>query len=206
MRIVCISDTHERHDELVLPAGDILVHAGDFTFRGDRHAVEDFNAWLGTLPFKHKIVIAGNHELTFESDPGAYEPLITNALYLRDREVTVEGLRIYGSPWTPEFFDWAFMKKRGPELAAVWAGVPPGMDILVTHGPPMGIGDRLLNGECVGDAQLLDAIRVRRPRFHVCGHIHCGHGERTAEATRFINAAICDEAYRAVQAPIVIDA
>ena len=66
LTIVCISDTHTNHHKMLIPNGDIQLHAGDFTLRGFPDEVENFNNWLKTLPHKHKIVIAGNHELTFD--------------------------------------------------------------------------------------------------------------------------------------------
>src|SRR5262245_57714244 len=140
-RIVCISDTHTRHEELEMPPGDILVHAGDLTDLGDETDVVDFDRWLGTLPYPHKIVIAGNHDFLFERDPVRARRLITNAVYLQDSEVEVEGLRFWGSPWQPWFYDWAFNLARGEPLAAKWRLIPEQTDVLITHGPPAGICD-----------------------------------------------------------------
>jgi Icc-related predicted phosphoesterase len=205
MRIVCISDTHSRHGELRLPEGDALIVAGDFTKRGTREQIESFDRWLGTLPHRHRIVIAGNHDFAFEDVAGA-RAWITNATYLQDEEVTVEGLRIYGSPWQPRFFDWAFNLDRGAPLRAMWAKIPTGVDVLVTHGPPRGILDRTSRGEDVGCDDLRDAVLDRiRPRLHVFGHIHEAHGELVNDGVRFVNACTCDLAYVASQPPIVVD-
>merc|ERR1712227_46222 len=61
-RIVCVSDTHNRHLNLDIQPGDIFIHAGDITQRGTLHELEAFNEWLATLPHKHKVVIGGNHD------------------------------------------------------------------------------------------------------------------------------------------------
>jgi predicted phosphohydrolase len=103
MRLVLISDTHQRHDRLVVPDGDVLVHAGDFSTRGGVEEVARFNAWLGTLPHKHKVVIAGNHDFLFEREPVLARSMLTNATYLEDSGVTIEGVRFWGSPWQPRF-------------------------------------------------------------------------------------------------------
>ena len=66
LRFVAISDTHNKHADLVVPPGDVLIHAGDVTWGGTLAEVEAFNAWLGTLPHKHKIVVAGNHDFAFD--------------------------------------------------------------------------------------------------------------------------------------------
>ena len=101
MCIVCLSDTHSRHDRIRVPPGDVLVHAGDATMAGRVEEIAAFNHWLGALPHRHKILIAGNHDWLFETDPALAESLITNAVYLRDSCVTIEGVKFYGSPWQP---------------------------------------------------------------------------------------------------------
>src|SRR6185503_8511517 len=98
---VCLSDTHDLHDRIAVPEGDLLLHAGDATMHGARGQIADFDAWLGTLPHPHKVVIAGNHDFLFERDPAAARRLVTNAVYLEDSGVTIGGLRIWGSPWQP---------------------------------------------------------------------------------------------------------
>lgn len=204
MRIVCISDTHSRHDAITIPDGDVLVHAGDATGRGKRAEIEAFDAWLGKLPHKHKVVIAGNHDFAFERDAQA-RTWIRHATYLQDEEITVAGLRIYGSPWQPRFFDWAFNLDRGRQLGEVWAKIPAGLDVLLTHGPPFGILDRCADGRQVGCEDLLEAVRLKRPRLHVFGHIHEAYGTERQGDTTFVNACNCDLAYDPIQAPIIID-
>ena len=211
MKVVCLSDTHDRHADLTVPDGDLLVHAGDFTGHGERDAIERFDAWLGTLPHAEKIVIAGNHDFLFERSPREARALITNAVYLEDEaHTTTSGLRVWGSPWQPWFFDWAFNLRRGAPLKAKWDLIPEGTDLLVTHGPPMGIGDEIVsrilrNKEHVGCADLLEAVERLKPRLHVFGHIHEGHGVTVRGATTFVNASSCDRAYRPVNPPIVVD-
>ena len=120
IRIVAISDTHGLHRHLQVPPGDILVHAGDITGRGQLDQVVDFNEWLGGLPHRHKVVIAGNHDFCFEQQPLESAALLTNCIYLFDKAITLDGLCFYGSPWQPWFYDWAFNLGRGPELQAKW--------------------------------------------------------------------------------------
>jgi predicted phosphohydrolase len=205
MRIVCLSDTHDLHRELQVPDGDLLLHAGDATMKGTPAQIEAFDRWLGTLPHPHKVLIAGNHDWAFERTPALARGLIRNARYLEDEETAVGGLRIWGSPWQPWFFDWAFNLERGPAIAAKWALIPDGIDVLVTHGPPLGILDRTSRGEDVGCADLLAAVQRVRPRVHVFGHIHEGYGTLERDGTRFVNASNCTERYRPVQPPIVVD-
>ena len=204
MRIVCISDTHNLHDRLVVPDGDVLVHAGDATSRGAERDLRAFDAWLATLPHRHKLVIAGNHDFGFERDAAAAR-WIAHATYLQDRAVTLEGVTFYGSPWQPAFYDWAFNLPRGAPLRAVWDRIPTGTDVLITHTPPHGVLDRTVGGEHVGCEELALAVARVRPKLHVFGHIHEGYGVLERDGTRFVNASTCDVRYRPVQAAVVVD-
>lgn len=204
MRLVCLSDVHSRQAEVVVPDGDLLIVAGDLTKRGGRPEIEAFDRWLATLPHPHKVVIAGNHDFAFEIDPEA-RSWIRHATYLQDEEVTIGGLRIWGSPWTPRFFDWAFNLDRGEPLRRVYDRIPTGIDVLVTHGPPRGILDRAFRGEDVGCDDLRDAVERIRPRLHVFGHIHEAYGQVVREGTRFVNACSCTLSYVPSQPPIVVE-
>ena len=202
MRLVLISDTHNQQQKLDLPAGDVLIHAGDFTMAGKRNEIEAFGDWLGNQRFAAKIVIAGNHDFLFEREPEAARSLLpAEVLYLQDSETTVKGLRFWGSPWQPWFYDWAFNLPRGEEIAAKWALIPEGIDVLITHGPPLGTADRTVNGDDAGCADLAKAIDLMKPRLCVFGHIHEGYG---VYGNR-INACICDEKYRLANKPVVVD-
>ncbi len=190
---------------LTIPEGDVLIHGGDFTSRGSVHDVIDFNTWLGTLAHPTKIVIAGNHDFLFERDPGLARSLLTNATYLEDSGTTVGGLAVWGSPWQPRFFDWAFNLDRGAPLEAKWNLIPAATDVLVTHGPPMEILDRTRRGEPVGCEALARAVLRVKPKLHVFGHIHEGYGELVRDGIRYVNACSCDERERLVNAPVVVE-
>src|ERR1700744_4768458 len=135
MRLVIISDTHGQHDQIKdMPEGDILIHAGDFMNSGtDLQEVTSFNRWLGEQHFKYRIVCAGNHDKVFESDPGTAKSLLTNTHYLENSGITLDGLRFWASPYTPEFFDWAFMYPRGTAAEKYWDQIPENLDVLITH-------------------------------------------------------------------------
>lgn len=209
MRFVCTSDTHTKHSSLPIPDGDVFLHAGDFTRRGELSDVADFDRFLAGLPHKHKIVIAGNHDFAFEREPEKARALLKHCTYLQDGEVTVEGVRIYGSPWQPWFMDWAFNLRRGAEIKAKWDLIPDDVQILVTHGPPLGIGDLVVRpagrGERVGCRDLLEAVERVKPAYHVFGHIHEGYGITKGSPTTFVNASMCDEFYDPVNPPLVFD-
>jgi Icc-related predicted phosphoesterase len=205
-RIVCISDTHNRLSRVKVPDGDILIHAGDATMAGRSEEIDKFDEDLERLPHKHKIVIAGNHDWLFQTHPAEARRRITAATYLEDSEVTVCGLRIYGSPWQPEFCNWAFNLDRGEDLYEKWEKIPAKVDILITHGPPAKVLDRCPDGRQVGCADLEAAILDRvRPRLHVFGHIHHSYGQQDFEGMTFVNASVCNERYEPRNAPIVVD-
>ena len=205
MRLVCISDTHARHAELALPAGDVLLHAGDFTRRGSERDILDFDAWLAEQPHAHKLVVAGNHDFLFERAPERAEALLRSALYLRDSGVELEGVRFWGSPWQPEFHRWAFNLERGAALAAVWARIPDDTDVLITHGPPRDRLDTTARGEAVGCDDLLERVRALRPALHVFGHIHEAAGVLRDAHTTYANACSLNLAYEPAHAPLLFD-
>jgi predicted phosphohydrolase len=205
IRIIAISDTHSLHRGISVPDGDILIHAGDATMMGRTNEIVEFNRWLGTLPHPVKIFCAGNHDLLFEQAPASARSLITNATYLQDELIEAMGLRIYGSPWQPRFFDWAFNLDRGEPLRQKWAQIPESIDILVTHGPPMGILDQTRDGEHCGCEELLLAVERLKPRLHIFGHIHQSYGETAHKGIWFMNACICDERYQPNNAPLEIE-
>ena len=191
MRIVAVADTHLFTRDLVVPEGDVFVHAGDLCRGGWMKELERAAAWLASLPHRRKVVIAGNHDWTFArpSEREASRALLREAgvTYLEDSEATIDGARFYGSPWQPEFNDWAFNLPRGEPLADVWAKIPEGLEVLITHGPPKGFGDATTYGKGEGCADLLERVRAVRPRLHVFGHIHESGGAWTEGATTFVN-------------------
>ena len=205
LRIVCLSDTHNRHADLDVPDGDILLHAGDFTGRGTEEEVAAFGEFLAGLPHSEKVIVAGNHDFLFESDGARARELLGDVTYLQDAGATVCGLHIWGSPWQPWFHDWAFNLPRGKALAQKWSLVPASVDVLMTHGPPAGILDQTHHGSRVGCEELLAALARIRPRLHLFGHIHEGHGTLLGDPTLSVNACNCDFWYRPVHPPVVIE-
>jgi len=205
MRLVCVSDTHGYHDAMRVPDGDVLIHAGDLTKRGTLEEVRAAGEWLTKLPHKHKLVVAGNHDFLFERDPAAARALLTHATYLEDEAVEIDGVRFYGSPYTPEFFNWAFMLPRGEALRAKWSRIPNDIDVLVTHGPPHKILDRTAHGDHAGCEALAERVAELKPQLHVFGHIHEGYGIRDDGPTRYVNASICTFDYRPKNTPMIFE-
>jgi Icc-related predicted phosphoesterase len=201
MRIVAVADTHLFHGDLTVPDGDVFVHAGDMCRGGDLDELREAAAWIASLPHRHKVIVAGNHDWAFANQRAAARDEIAGMTYLQDSEVTIEGLRFYGAPWQPEYGGWAFNLPRGPALAAVWAKIPTGIDVLITHGPPDGFGDRSPVGGRAGCADLRRRIEVVKPRLHMFGHIHQDGGVWTHGTTVLANVTT----WECERAPTVID-
>jgi predicted phosphohydrolase len=205
MRIVAVADTHLFTKDYAVPDGDVFVHAGDLCRGGWMKELERAAPWIRSLPHRHKIVVAGNHDWTFArpSEREASRAMIeaAGATYLEDAETTIDGVRVYGSPWQPAFNDWAFNLPRGRALAEVWAKIPEGLDVLITHGPPAGFGDATSVERREGCADLLARVKIAKPRVHLFGHIHEDGGAWTEGATTFVNCTT----WECERAPTVID-
>lgn len=204
LTIVATSDTHGRHEKMVIPPGDVFIHAGDLSAHGTLGNLARFNDWLGTLPHRHKLIIAGNHDFCFERTPDEARALVTHATYLQDEAVEIEGVKFYGSPWQPWFMNWAFNLGSPRELREKWDLIPADTDVLITHGPAYGHADLSKRGEHLGCREMLDTIEQRvRPGWHIFGHIHEAHGSSRSAHTTHLNVSACDFNYRPVNAPTV---
>jgi Icc-related predicted phosphoesterase len=190
-----------------LPKGDVLLHAGDISYKGNKEEIKDFLHWFSNQNFRYKIFIAGNHDFYMEHiRVSELSALISdNIIYLNDSGVTVEGINIWGSPVTPWFFNWAFNRHRGEEIQKHWNLIPADTNVLMTHGPVLGIHDVVINGTHVGCRDLLAKVKNIKPRVHVCGHIHEGYGTTQKFGLQFINASALNETYELVNKPVVFD-
>lgn len=182
----------------------MIIHAGDISKRGTQSEVVDFLDWYQSPQFKHKIFIAGNHDFFFEQNNAEmiHDIIPKEIIYLNDSGIQIDGIRFWGSPVSPRFFDWAFNRDRGADIKAHWDLIPPKTDILITHGPPYNILDQTLRGDIVGCEDLFEAVERTRPRVHVFGHIHEAYGEVEKSGTKFINASVLDVRYKLVNSPI----
>lgn len=208
MKVTFISDTHTKHELLDLPGGDVLIHAGDLMNSGYvKQDIIDFVNWFKDQPYKHKIFIAGNHDRMFEDLPDIAMNLLKDSAndkvtYLQDSEIIIDGVKIYGAPWQPEFHGWAFNLPRcGEDLENKWKNIPKDVDILITHGPSQGNLD--ISGAPYNEPNLgCELLRVRideiKPKIHTFGHIHGSSGYKTNGDTHFINAAILGEDYNQI--------
>jgi len=218
MKITFISDTHTRQGLIPmedLPGGDLLIHAGDIMNSGyNRNDIWDFLHWYDLIPgYDKKVFIAGNHDRMFENHPEDVKEWLSkfpNIVYLQDESYEIydletdKSIKIYGSPWQPEFYSWAFnLPKNGIEIAGKWEGIPDDTDILITHGPSWGAVDTVAGRpwDNLGCELLSERIQRFRPKIHVCGHIHSGYGIETIDNIHYINASVLDERYEYTQKP-----
>ncbi len=209
MKVAVTSDTHGRQN-WVMPPCDVFVHAGDITCRGSIEEISKFAARLRdemSLPQgpRHAIIVPGNHDQCFELFPTPVRELFgENVHVLLDRAVVLDGVRFYGSPWTPPFMRWHFMADES-RLASLYSGMPDILDMLVTHGPPRGILDPGGREPHVGSTALADAIVTRQIAHHVFGHLHDAGGQSIQRGgTIFHNVAACNEQYVLVNQPKVV--
>jgi Icc-related predicted phosphoesterase len=214
MKIVFFSDTHTKHEDLKhIPDGDVICFTGDLMSSGyDVTQIFNFLDWFEKLPHGSKIFIAGNHDRFIQNKPTEFNKILENypsIIYLQDSEVVIEGVKFYGSPWQPWFWDWAFNVKTSEELKNIWKNIPDDTDILLTHGPAYGFLDHTIGGKRVGCHQLLNRIKEIKPKIHCCGHIHEGYGldylKIDDHMVRLINASVLNERYQLTNKPIVVD-
>ncbi len=211
MRLVCISDTHGDHAGVTVPQGDVLVHAGDLTAHGTLDGYDAFLAWFGSQPHRHKLFVAGNHDTCLEHAPeeARQRAEAAGVVWLNDSGITIEGVGLWGSPITPRFHDWSFMRDPGEDIERHWRKIPSDTDVLVTHGPPFGVMDEVerANGttENTGCPSLLRFVDQIRPQVHLFGHIHEGRGEVIRDGIRFLNVSTMNEHYRIQHQPVIVD-
>lgn len=215
MKIIGISDTHLKTDSLSIPEGDVLVHAGDALIKGTQEEFLRFFDWFSKLQHKRKIYVPGNHDwFTFDHYAIALAMLRERDInILVDQELVIDNVKFYGTPWTPEFCGWAWMKDD-LELAAPFGEIPEAIDVLISHGPPRGYLDKTFLGESVGSYSLLEAINKVKPSLVICGHIHegaiQGDGEghdylyhEDGHVTHIANVSIVNKQYLPVYEPKV---
>jgi predicted phosphodiesterase len=237
MRITHISDTHNKHNQLTadLPGGDLIIHSGDISSIGRRSEIERFVRWFGNLPYTYKVFIAGNHDLSFESEslyrkkeqyftgtsdwdlpavdrkPEWLVNILSIGLsggtfYLENQLIDIEGVKIWGSPYSARFGrEWAFNIDRGKKSRELWGTIPPDANIIVTHGPLFGVGDRTNGNMNVGCDDLRETIMNLEPDFHLCGHIHEGYGYTQFGNTHCINGSNLSLGYNYINKPVTFD-
>lgn len=232
MKIICISDSHGRHENIYVPkpgddmdnvetlhhiAGgvflpaeaDLVMHSGDMSMMGREHEVDNFLKWYSGLPYTHKILISGNHDFIFERQRTIAQELLAKypgITYLESSEVVINGLKIYGEPRQPWFHSWAFNVQRGEAIKRYWDAIPDDTDILITHGPPKGILDMTMRGEHVGcEDLLLRTKELKNLKLCQFGHIHEHAGYEFIDGVHFVNACVVNLRYQLQNKPQIFE-
>jgi Icc-related predicted phosphoesterase len=214
VRVVCVGDTHGKTQPV--PSGDLFIHVGDLGRKSDLVELREQLAWIAAQPHRTKLLVAGNHDWPLAHctrarivckacsargldtcDPASRDRVLAEVatlgiVYLEDSEVVVDGARIYGTPWQASYHEWAFNLPPNP-LLAMWSRIPRDLHVLITHVPPAGFGDRLVNGDRIGDRALLDHVRTATPALHVFGHLHQDGGAWRSGSTLFANVTTWED-------------
>lgn len=211
MIIDCVSDMHGEHPQM--PGGDVLVVAGDITGCDYELQWARFFEWFARQQYKHKLMIAGNHDgILVANDPRVIAKEICGMgaddfIYLQDSGCEIEGVKFWGAPWTPPFFNWYFMLKP-EQIAEKWRLIPDDTNVLITHGPPYGTLDSVSPNRtfrCGCESLALELKRLKQLKAHIFGHIHGGYGKIEKDGMVFVNAAHMDEEYEPINKPIRIE-
>lgn len=209
--ITLISDTHTKHRQLNndLIGGDFILHGGDIMSSGYREQeIVDFLDWFSSLDnYTYKIFVGGNHDRFIQNNPDRFLEILKqfdNVIYLEDEEVIIEGIKFYGSPWQPWFYNWAFnLPRNGVEIMEKWNKIPDDTDILITHTPPHGVLDYVpRSNEMVGCEALTKRLYEINVKLNVFGHIHESYGNKKVNNTECVNASILNEDYNYTNKPV----
>lgn len=226
MKTWIISDTHGREQELDVPEVDMVIHAGDAGQNRspviNKNQVLDFFAWYHSLNIKYKIYVPGNHDTSLEAGLINLGDIPSSIIFLNHQATEIEGMKFFGSPYTPKFgTGWAYNSSK-KELQELWKDIPKNTDILITHGPPKGVldltqydtrpnADGTAFFQC-GCAELLKTVKRIKPKLHIFGHIHdeteCpnpGILKITGLETTFINACVLNLRYELANNGIILD-
>jgi Icc-related predicted phosphoesterase len=211
MKVHCISDTHNKHEEIDLPGGDLLIHSGDIMSSDNPSELLQFLMWFESQLYTTKLFIAGNHDHLLEQKPELIEKILKlfpSIIYLQDSEVTIDHIKFYGAPWIPtNHLGKAFSYLRTDHASADshWAKIPDDTDVLITHGPAYNKLDKIMRPIRkdqtklnLGCPELGERIKDVNPQLHICGNIHSSQGilDVSEPTTTYINAASLGEDYQ----------
>lgn len=209
MKLVCISDTHLCQNDVILPDGDILIHAGDLTSLGNFNEFRGVGEWFKSIKhkFKHIIIVGGNHDfsLMLNSKITLQEHFDPEVIYLQDSGIELDGVKFYGSPWCPQFYDWAFMKEEA-DLIPHWNAIDDDVNVLITHTPPYGILDENATKHHCGSLTLYERIKgLKSLKHHIFGHLHHSYGQETIDDVTFHNVCSLNDQYVYQNPPQIIE-
>lgn len=234
MKIIAFSDIHanfsksiKKEIDSIIENNDIevIICAGDFS--SNNINFYSFLEYFNSFNVKNKIIVAGNHDIDLTNQNSSMNKHIMkemNIIYLEDSEVIIDGIKFYGTPWTPTFMNWAFMKDD-LELSNIFDNIPEDTDVLISHGPPYGILDEtkiiekkrksIYNNfdykiketiKSVGSISLLEEVNKRKNiKYHIFGHVHTGYGYKNIENKNFYNVSLLNDFYKFQNPPTLIE-
>jgi Icc-related predicted phosphoesterase len=205
-RICCVSDTHGQHHDLNIEKCDIFIFSGDAEIISDIY-LNDFRQWLCSINATYKIITFGNHDeycqkLGKEFLKEYFKK--ENIIHLENESIVIEGIKIFGSPYSKLFLDWAYMA-NDQELNDYWKHIENDTDIVITHGPAFGWLDQNFRHVHSGSESLKDRLLEIKPRYHITGHIHEERGWLDTKHTTIINASVLNDNYCLINEPIYFD-
>lgn len=206
LRLVLISDTHGKHDELGKLSGDVLIHCGDFCrgFLNKGAEIPSLDRWFAKQDFQCILCIGGNHDFAAQEAFANRGEVFANAVYLQDQEFNFQGTTFYGSPWLPDLTGWAYYLPDADRMRK-WELIPRHVDIMITHTPPFGILDKPRSGRNVGCRYLRAVVDRIAPKVHCFGHVHASAGQLATSGTSFINASVVNSDYEVRHRPTVLE-
>lgn len=212
MKVCCLSDTHNKLSLMEPPPADVLVIAGDITMNGTLYEVCQFNEDLKKIKknYKEIFILGGNHDFYLFNYSKLGDQTITNAKYVEDEKIVFKGKKFYFSPWIPPIGGWAYEYPNDNIARSIWDAIPTKLDLLVTHGPPAGVGflenadNSYIKGPC-GCPILSDALLRAKPKNHVFGHIHEGYGNLERRGINFFNVSSLKRDYHTINPAVLID-
>lgn len=209
MRATFVSDTHGLHARLSIEPTDVLVHCGDFSIKGRKTELLRLLDWMAAQPATYRLLVLGNHDRYARERPAETLAACDEAgvVWLDGSGVRIDSVHWWGSARMPPFRARGTEATSDPERRAHWSTIPSDVDVLVTHVPPFGIGDRAFDGTPLGCVDLREAVLEKAPKIHVFGHIHEAHGAFREEGhrTAFYNAASLPLRSKEPRAPLVLD-
>lgn len=209
MRATFVSDTHGLHARLSVERTDVLVHCGDFSVKGRKNELSRLLDWMAVQPATHRLLVLGNHDRYAREHPDETRSKCDDAgvVWLEKNGVRIDSVHWWGSARMPPFRARGVPAESDPDRHVHWQSMPSDVDVLVTHVPPFGIGDRAFDGTPLGCVDLRHAVLEKAPKIHVFGHIHESHGafREDGHGTEFYNAASFPLRSKEPRAPLVID-
>lgn len=206
VKVVAMSDAHWNFPFINVPDCDIFMYCGDWSGAGTMNEHIKFCNWLNGINARYKLIVPGNHDMYCYKYQDMAGSMLrgSNAILLIDKQVECLGINIYGTPWSPRFGDWGFMRSED-DLFKYFKNIPRGTHFLLTHTPPNGILD--LSGTVhIGSTSLVKALRCNTVPYHFFGHNHTpGKFTNSSKTRNYFNVSVCDDDYKVVNEPKVME-